>query len=201
VAGLTGHFATGGLDLSALLAYDGSKAETMRRLPGATSVRGRYTLRGWTGDVAVAYALPLRENWALRPQAGLTWIDVRRGDAAEAGSPFALQVARNHRSALFADAMLGISGGQADGARFHPHASIGVRHQIDGAGSAVEAGFVGTTVDFSVAGAARKRTLATAAVGASYDVQPGLAVFAGYRGDYGGDANGHNVTGGVRFAF
>ncbi len=202
VAGLLGRASAGGFDLLALLAYDGGKADTKRALPGSLTATGRYHLRGWVSDTSVGYAIPLGTDWALKPEAGLTYVSTRRGSATETGGgAFALDVARRSSHAMFVDGELTLRGGMATGARVKPWISAGVRHQLNGRATLATGGFVGTDASFSVPGVSRQATLATAGAGLSVLVTPGLDLFAAYRGEFGSDGTGTNLNGGLRLMF
>lgn len=54
VAGVHAQVNTAGLDLSATVAYDGGRADTVRLVPGAAT-SSRYDLRGLSGDVSLAF--------------------------------------------------------------------------------------------------------------------------------------------------
>ncbi len=202
VAGLLGHAAVAGFDLSALLAYDGGKADTRRALPGELTAAGRYQLRGWVSDTSIGYVMPLGTGWSLKPEAGLTYVASRRGAAVEnGGGAFSLDVARRESHATFVDGALTVQGGTAPEATFHPWISAGIRHQLNGRATLATASFAGAGGEFSVPGVARKATLATAGAGASFTLTPGLELFAAYRGEFGSDGTGTNLNGGMKLRF
>lgn len=200
VAGLSGHFMSGGFDGTVTVAYDWSEANTRRNVPGATALSGDYRLRSLVLDGAVGYSFAMGA-WAIRPEVGVTHVSTRRGAATETGSAaFALTVDRAKTNATFIDGGLKLKGGLGEGSAFHPWASLGVRHQLEGERSAARAGFIGNTERFTVLGAGRKETMATAGAGASYDLATGLSLYGAYQGDFGG-GHSHNVNVGVRFEF
>lgn len=202
VAGLTGHYASNGFDMSALLAYDGSKADTSRTLPGGGRATASYRLRGWIADASLGYSVPVGGDWALKPEAGLTYVSTRRGGLTEAGgSPFALAVARRKSDATFIDGALTLKGGVAAGATVHPWVSAGVRHQLSGEATSASGSFIGATSSLTVAGVERRETLATVGGGLSVELTPQFGLFAAYRGEFGGNGEGHNLNGGLRFRF
>lgn len=201
VAGISGHFAAGGFDVNALIAYDWSKAETRRAVPGNIDVTSKYDLGSLVLDASMGYSLPVSTGWVVRPELGLTHISTRRDATVERGSAaFALAVERERTKATFVDGALTLRGGQEADATFHPWVQAGIRHQFDGDVSAVRAGFVGTTSRFTVFGAGRKETMVTAGAGFSADLSKGLRLFATYQGEFGG-GTGNNVNVGLRFAF
>ncbi len=201
IAGVSGHVASGGFDLTVLAAYDWGDATTRRAVPGSGRVAAKYNLRSLVLDASAGYSLPISADWAFRPELGLTHISTRRGQATETGSAaFALDVDRNRTNAAFIDGALTLRGGQAAAAIFHPWALLGLRHQLEGNVSGASAGFVGAASRFTALGAARKETQVTAGAGVSADVAPGLRLFTSYLGEFGG-GRGNNVNVGARFAF
>ena len=200
VAGISGHFMSGGFDGTVTVAYDWSEANTRRSVPGATVFSGDYRLRSLVLDGMVGYSFPMGV-WAIRPEIGLTHVSTRRGAAAETGSAaFALAVDRARTNATFIDGGVKLKGGLGEGSLFHPWLSLGVRHQLEGERSAARAGFAGNTERFTVLGAGRKETMATAGAGASYNLATGLSLYGAYQGEFGG-GHSHNVNVGVRFEF
>lgn len=200
VAGLSGHFMSGGFDGTVTVAYDWSDANTRRSVPGATALSGDYRLRSLLLDGTVGYSFPMGA-WAIRPEVGITHVSTRRGAANETGSAaFALAVDRAKTNATFIDGGVKLKGGFGEGAVFHPWASLGLRHQLEGEQSSARAGFVGNTERFTVLGAGRKETMATVGAGASYDLAARLTLYGAYQGEFGGGRS-HNVNIGVRFVF
>ncbi|UZW57180.1 autotransporter domain-containing protein [Sphingobium sp. JS3065] len=200
VAGLTGHFQSGGFEGTATVAYDWSEASTRRAVPGAaTALSGDYRLRSLVLDGTLGYSFPMG-GWAVRPEVGVTHVATRRGATTETGSAaFALAVDRAKTSATFIDGGIRLKD-SGDGAGFHPWAALGVRHQLEGERSTARAGFVGNAARFTALGAGRKETMATAGAGVSYDLGTGLSLYGAYQGEFGGGRS-HNVNVGVRFAF
>ena len=200
IAGLSGHFMSGGFDGTLTVAYDWSEAATRRSVPGATALSGDYRLRNLVLDGTVGYSFPMGA-WAIRPEVGVTHVSTRRGTTSETGSAaFALTVDGATTNATFIDGGVKLKGGFGEGTVFHPWASLGVRHQLEGERSAARAGFVGNTERFTVLGAGRKETMATVGAGASYDLAASLSLYGAYQGEFGGGYS-HNVNVGVRFAF
>jgi hypothetical protein len=201
IAGVSGHFATAGFDLNALVAYDWSDANTRRSVPGNVDVSSKYDLRSLILDASAGYSVPVSGGWAVRPELGITHVSTRRGAATETGSAaFAFAVDRDRTKATFVDGALSLRGGQAAGDIFQPWIQLGVRHQLEGEVSFASAGFLGTTARLTVLGAGRKETLATAGVGFSVEATHGLRLFASYQGEFGG-GNGNSLNAGIRFAF
>jgi uncharacterized protein YhjY with autotransporter beta-barrel domain len=202
VAGLIGHVERGGFDISALLAYDGGKADTRRSLTGNATASSRYKLRGWVSDTQIGYAMQVGPNWGLKPQVGLTYVDTRRSGVTEVGGgAFSLVVAKRRSHATFVDGALTLNGGLAAGAKVHPWLSAGMRYQLNGQSTQATAGFIGTSTSFSVIGVDRSRTLATAGAGISIELTPSLDLFGAYRGEFGKDGTGTNLNGGLRVKF
>ncbi|HTN14477.1 MAG TPA: autotransporter domain-containing protein [Sphingomonadaceae bacterium] len=200
-AGITGHVSAGGFQLSALVAYDWGKADTLRAVPGNATVSSDYRLRSLVLDASAGYDFSLSSDWALRPEVGLTHISTKRGDAQESGSDaFSLDVDAARHKATFIDGGIRLLGGQRDEATFHPWAQLGVREQLEGDVSWASAGFAGTASGFLVPGATRKDTVITAGAGFDFDLSPSARLFAGYQGEFGG-GTGSIVTVGVSFGF
>jgi uncharacterized protein with beta-barrel porin domain len=200
IAGVSGHFMSRGFDGTVTVAYDWSEANTRRSVPGATALSGDYRLRSLVLDGTVGYSFPMGA-WAIRPEVGLTHVATRRGSAIETGSaPFALAVDRAKTNTTFIDGAVKLRGGFGEGTVFHPWASLGLRHQLEGERSSARAGFVGNTERFTVLGANRKETMATIGAGASYDLAARLSLYGAYQGEFGGGRS-HNINVGVRFAF
>ncbi|WP_323810777.1 autotransporter domain-containing protein [Sphingobium baderi] len=200
VAGLSGHFASGGFDAAITLAHDWSKASTRRIVPGATVQSGDYRLRSLVLDGSVGYSFDMG-SWAVRPEVGLTHISTRRGSTTETGSAaFAMAIDGAKTHATFVDGGIRLKGGLSEGDLFHPWVLVGVRHQLEGEQSVASAGFAGNSERFTVVGAGRKETMPTIGTGASYDLAPGFSLYGAYQGEFGGGRS-HNVNVGVRFAF
>lgn len=201
IAGLAGHFRTAGFAFSLLGAYDWTKVDTDRSVPGGVSVGSSdYRLRGLTLDASVGYDVAAGGGWAVRPEAGITHVRGTRGAARETGSAaFALDIDGDRFNATFVDGSIALRGGQADGAVLKPWLQAGLRHQIAGGIESVSAGFVGTTARFASLGAGRKQTVVTAGAGVSYDIGA-ATLYAAYQGEFGG-GNGHSGNIGVRLGF
>lgn len=201
IAGLIGRLRRGGFDLTALLASDGGTASTRRTLAGSATATSNYKLRGRIADVSVSYALEIDAGWALKPEAGLTYIDTRRSGLVETGGgAFGLSVARRKSDATLVSGTLTLVGGRDAGATVHPWLSAGVRHQLDGEASFAAARFTGATSGFSALGNERNETLATVGIGIGLDLTPALNLFGGYRGEFGQDG-GRNASAGLKLRF
>lgn len=200
VAGLAAHFKAAGFEFNLMGAYLWADADTTRGVVGGTVDSSEYKLRNFVLDASVGYSVPVGADWAVRPEIGITHMNVRRGATMETGSAaFGLDVDSDRLDASFVDGRLTLKGGQSDGAVFHPWGQVGVRHQLKGEIQSASAGFVGTTSRFSVFGAGRKETVLTAGAGFGYDLGQ-ATLYAGYQGEFGG-GNGHTANVGVRISF
>lgn len=199
--GVSGRIAFDGLDVGVLAAYVWSEADTRRPVPGGTARSGDYGLRSLVLDASIAYDFALGRDWAFRPEGGLTHVSTRRGHALESGSAaFALDIDRDRVKATFIDGAIGMRGGVASGAIFHPWLKAGVRRQLAGRSTDATASFAGVTTDFTVLGASRKATMATAGAGVAVDIMPNMSLFGSYNGEFGGGRS-NNVNVGARIIF
>ncbi len=205
VAGVHGRWTSvGGLGVKATIAYSGGNATTRRALPGAGALTatGEYDLAGWTGDIAVDYAVPLGRNWTVRPGFGLTAIRTTRDGVTETGGgAFALDVARRRDDAVFVDGALTFRGGMAEGAVVRPFLSLGARYQLDGRTPYALAALGGGGFGLQAAGAGRARLLATATVGADVALTERLTLFGALSGESGDADNRASARTGLRLAF
>jgi uncharacterized protein YhjY with autotransporter beta-barrel domain len=200
-AGVTGHLASGGFELSALAAYDWGKANTTRLVPGNSVVSSDYRLRSFVLDAQVGYNFALSADWALRPAVGLTHVSTKRSDTTETGSAaFALDVAGKRTNATFVDGGVTLQGGLGEGSTFAPWVQLGVRHQLSGDRPWATAGFVGNAATLTVPGVDRKDTVITAGAGLRANVSETVRVFASYQGEFGG-GTGSQATIGFELAF
>ncbi len=198
-AGLTGQARVGGFTLGGTLAYDWSDAETRRSVPGNVEVKADYDLNSFVFDASARYDLAFGAGWTVSPGIGFTHISTKRGGATETGSvAFALDVESQTTKANFLDGSVAIRG--SDSAVVQPWAQLGLRHQLSGKLTSATASFVGASSTFTVRGAARKETVATAGVGIAAKVAQNLLIHAAYTGEFGGGA-GNNVSAGIRLAF
>lgn len=150
------HFAAGGFSGGASLTFDRARAETVRN-PAGGSVRSRYDLHGTTVDGWLRYDLDVG-GWRMGPQLGLTHTSVNRGQVDESGGGvFELNVAKRRYTASFLTANFRIAAPTASALR--PWATAGIRTRIGGNAIIASGGFAGTAITYSVAGAARKKTL------------------------------------------
>lgn len=200
IAGVIGRAEMGGFNASALIAWDGSKADTRRELNANTSATSSYTLRGWTFDAAVGYTAPIGGGWTLRPELGVTHIATRRGAAEESGAAhFDLIVDGKKTDATFLSGAIAVQGNAE--ARLQPWASLGVRHQTAGNLTSVSARFVDTPTSYTLPGVARNRTLATVEAGLNARVSDGVALFVNVNGEFGADTNAKGGRIGARVSF
>jgi uncharacterized protein YhjY with autotransporter beta-barrel domain len=200
VAGLSSHFASNGFSFAGTVAHDWSDASTRRSVPGgATAVSGKYRLRSWVIDAVAGYDLSFKGRWVVRPEVGFIHIATSRGEAVEAGSgAFALAVDSDRTKATFIDGGFRF---KSDGkGALRPWAQIGLRHQLSGNVSDASARFAGNAARYTVIGAGREDTVATAGVGADYEVSPGVSLYGAYQSEF-GNGRSHNVNLGLRFGF
>ena len=201
VAGVHGRWTNGSLGIKAMVAYDGSNAETQRSVLG-DSAMGDYDLTGWTGDLSVGYTMPLSGNWIVEPSIGVTAIRTGRDQVTETGgSPYALQVARNRDSALFVDAALTFKGGMKGSTAARPYLSLGARYQFDGRSAFAIAAMGGGDFGLAAPGAPRAPVLATATLGADVALNASLTLFGAVRGEAGGADRRGSARAGLRLTF
>jgi outer membrane autotransporter protein len=200
IAGVIGKAEMGGFDASALIAWDGSKADTRRELNASTTAASSYKLRGWTFDAALGYTAPIGSGWTLRPALGVSHIATNRGDAKESGAAhFDLIVDGKKTGATLLSGAIAVQGSAE--ARLQPWASLGVRHQLAGNLTSVSARFVDTPTSYTLPGVARDRTLATVEAGLNAKVSSGVALFANVNGEFGADTNAMGGRIGARVSF
>ena len=200
IAGVIGKAEMGGFDASALIAWDGSKADTQRELNASTTAASHYTLRGWTFDAAVGYTAPIGGGWMVRPELGITHIATKRGDATESGAAhFDLIVDGKKTDATFLSGAIAVQGNAA--AKLQPWASLGMRHQTAGNLTSVSARFVDTPTSYTLPGVARDRTLATVEAGLNARVSDGAVLFVNVNGEFGADTNAKGGRIGARVSF
>lgn len=191
---------THGFGLAASVLYDGSQALTTRTLP-VGSASGQYDLHSWTGDLRASYEFVVPGDWALRTEAGVTYIRTTRDGLTEVGSPFALTVARNRHFAGFGDGTLSFGRSELSDARFRPFVSFGVRYQIQGVRTDALGGYAGGGIGLDALGASRARVTGTVAGGLAYRVSRNLDLFASAFSGTGREDHRESVSGGARFAF
>lgn len=200
IAGVIGKVEMDGFDASALIAWDGSKADTRRELNASTTAASSYTLRGWTFDAAVGYTAPIGGGWMVRPELGITHIANKRGAAEESGAAhFDLIVDGKKTDATFLSGAIAVQG-NAEG-KLQPSASLGVRHQTAGNLTSVSARFVDTPTSYTLPGVARDRTLATVEAGLNAKVSDGVALFVNVNGEFGADTHAKGGRIGARVSF
>ncbi|WP_240499926.1 autotransporter outer membrane beta-barrel domain-containing protein [Sphingomonas montana] len=198
VGGLQGRYDAGGFGFGASVAYNDGRADTRRALPGAANTIGRYDLNSWVGDASIHYSLTIGD-WALRPRAGLTYVQTRRGGLIEAGGPFALAVARDRHVTGFADAGLGFGRAPASTAALRPFATLGARYQLQGRRADALAGYADGPLTLSALGAARTRLVGTVSAGGTYRLTPGLDIFSTVSAQTGRDDHRQAISAGLRF--
>ncbi len=201
-AGVTGKIAAGGFNLSALLAYDWSKAKTRRVVPGDEDVAStKYDLHSLVLDATAGYEVALSDGWAIEPQVGITHVSTRRGSTIETGSDaFALEVDKKRLNATFVDGAVTLRGRQGSDTIFQPWLQLGVRHQLEGDLPQATAALAGMDTSFTVLGAARKETVLTAGAGFSAQLSPNFRLMAAYQGEFGG-GTGTQLNVGINLAF
>jgi hypothetical protein len=184
--GVQGQVRLGAFQLGAMAAHDGADVDTRRAAPGGTTATGDYKLKSWIADVNLSYRAQLNADWAVRPRLGASYVRATRdGFVERGGGAFALTVQDDTSSTWFVDGQVEVLGGQAAGARLHPFASLGFRSTADGGDTAASGLLAGLATPISVGGLDRGGTLATAGVGAGYDLAPGLTVSTTYAGEFG----------------
>jgi outer membrane autotransporter protein len=202
VAGVQGRMRTAsGFGLNAAIIYDGSQATTSRVLPvGAAS--GRYNLHSWISDLQASYEVGLPGDWAVTPQAGVTYLrTIRDGVNETGGSPFALTVARDRHVAGFADGAVAFGRSEASAAPFRPFVSLGVRYQLEGTRTDALAGYAGGGLGLEALDAPRAKLVGTASGGIAYRLQSGLDIFATAASQTGSDDHQESISTGVRLRF
>lgn len=201
-AGVSGKIATGGFNLSALLAYDWSKAKTKRVVPGDEDVAStKYDLHSLVLDATAGYEVALSDGWTIEPQVGITHVSTRRGSTIETGSDaFALEVDKKRLNATFVDGAVTLRGRQGSDTIFQPWLQLGVRHQLEGNLPQATAALAGMDTSFTVLGAARKETVLTAGAGFSAQLSPNFRLMAAYQGEFGG-GTGTQLNVGINLAF
>lgn len=201
VLGAQGQVRIGGFQLGAMAAHDGADVDTRRAVPGGTTANGDYKLKSWIADVNLSYRTKLNGDWAVQPRLGASYVSATRDGLVErGGGPFALTVQGDKSSAWFVDGQVEVLGGQADGARLHPYASLGFRTTAQGGDTTASANLAGLTTPISVAGLDRGGTLATVGAGAGYDLSPGLTLSATYAGEF-GDGGRQAILVGLNWKF
>ena len=201
VLGAQGQVRIGGFQLGAMAAHDGADVDTRRAGPGGTTANGDYKLKSWVADVNLSYRARLNGDWAVQPRLGASYIGATRDGLVErGGGAFALTVQSDKSSAWFVDGQVEVLGGQADGARLHPYASLGFRTTAHGGDTTASANLAGLTTPISAVGLERGGTLATVGAGAGYDLSPGLTLSATYAGEF-GDGGRQAILVGLNWKF
>ena len=202
VAGVQGRLRTAsGFRLHASAIYDGSQAITSRVLP-VGSASGRYNLHSWIGDLHASYEVDVPGDWAVTPQAGVTYLRTTRDGVNETGgSPFALTVVRDRHVAGFADGAVAFGRSEASAAPFRPFVSLGVRYQIEGTRTEALAGYAGGALGLEALGAPRARLVGTASGGIAFRLNSGVDIFATATSQTGRDDHQESLSSGVRIRF
>jgi len=202
IAGVTGALRLGHLAATALVARDGSDADTDRALPGDGKTHGRYDLGSWVYDLRVSYDFDLSSAWTLSPELGATRIEAHRGTVRETtlNSPFGLSVQAAQVNATFVSAALKLAGNQ--GRTVRPWLSAGVRSQLSGRATTATGGFIDMPNGLLVGdGAARSRTLATVAAGVSVRMSKAAELLVHAGSEFGAESTGQQAGLGVRLRF
>ncbi|MET0374793.1 MAG: autotransporter domain-containing protein, partial [Rhizorhabdus sp.] len=201
VAGVHGRYVAGGVRFGASVLYDGGDARTTRSLPGASTATGRYGLHSWAGDVSIGYALAMADDWTLTPKVGVTYVRTRRDRVSEAGSPFALTVARDRHVTGFADAGVTFARSETSDAAFRPYVGFGARTRIEGKRADAIAGYAGAPLTLTALGAPRAQVVGTASAGVAYRLPTGLELFSTVEAQTGQDDHRESISTGVRLRF
>jgi hypothetical protein len=200
--GASARISSGAFSASAMAAYDGSSAKTARALFSGATAQSKYDLKGWTFDISAAYRVPVSGNWSVTPQIGFTHISSKRGKLTEAGgAPFDLDVLGRKTSTSFVDGQLAFQGGRAEGAKFVPWLSAGLRHQLSGDSISATGGFTGLPSTLTVLGAERSATLPIVGAGFEFKLGDAASLFADYNGEFGKGTEGQNINLGLRLRF
>lgn len=202
LAGLAGSYALGALRFDATLAYHQLDADTDRLTPEGSKAHGRFRLKNWIGDLSLSYEAALGSDWAARPDIGLTYVaTTRTGFREESSNVWALDVARDHHDALFADGGVAFGRSRASDARFRPFVRLGVQYQLQGRGVEALAGFMGTDQSLMSLGARRGGLIGSVSGGAEMRVGSALSLFANASQTYSQDDRRASANIGMRFAF
>lgn len=200
VAGAVAQATISGIDIQALIAWDGSSATTRRTLTNGTQAKGHYRMRGWTIDASASYGFEFQHGWWVHPRIGATYISSKRGATSESGAgAFDLNVAADRTDAGFVDGAIRFE--TESGPAIRPWISAGVRYQFKGRTSIAASSFTGTTATLSVPGVARDRTTAILAGGLSATVSRNLNLFARIDGEFGSGTTSENGNAGISYRF
>lgn len=202
MAGIAGNVRLDQLAVTALVAHDGSNADTDRALPGGGKAFGRYDLGSWVYDLRVSYDFDLSPGWTLSPELGATRVSAHRAAVRETmdDTPFGLSVDAAKLNATFVSAALKLAG--KPGRTVQPWLSAGVRSQLSGRATTASAGVIDVPGGSMVGdGAARSRTLATIATGVAVRVSKAAEFVAHAESEFGADGTGQQVGLGMRLRF
>lgn len=201
-AGVTGELRLDQLAVTALVAHDGTSADTDRVLPGGGEAHGSYDLGSWVYDLQVSYDFDLSSDWTLSPELGATRIAAHCAALRETAenTPFALSVDAAQLNTTFLSAALKLAG--KPGGTVQPWLSAGVRSQLSGRMATARAGFVDIPTGVMIAdGATRNRTLAKIAAGVAVRVSKAAEIVGHAGSEFGADSTGQEVGLGVRLRF
>ncbi|MBW4330242.1 autotransporter outer membrane beta-barrel domain-containing protein [Stakelama sp. CBK3Z-3] len=201
VAGIHVRYASNGFGLAASILYDGGDARTTRALPDRTSATGRYGLHSWVSDLSGNYAIGMGKEWALNARAGVNYMRTNRGSVAEAGGPFALDVASDSHTAGFVDGGIMVARNDTSPSPFRPFVALGVRYQFDGRRTDALASYAGGPFSLEALGAGRARAVGTASAGLSYRLTSGVDLFSTASAQIGRDDQQETISTGFRVRF
>ncbi|UIJ45139.1 autotransporter outer membrane beta-barrel domain-containing protein [Sphingomonas cannabina] len=200
IAGVVGKLQVDRVAVTALVAHDGSNADTDRALPG-DKARGHYDLNSWIYDVHLSYDFDLSDGWTLSPELGATRIDTKRAAVREAdGTPFDLSVSGAKTDATFLGAALKLTGSPSH--MLQPWLSAGARSQLSGRTVTARADFTDISTGSMLAyGAGRSRTLATVSAGLNARLSQSTMLMARVGSEFGADSTGQEASVGLQMRF
>jgi fibronectin-binding autotransporter adhesin len=203
--GISASGESGAFGIRGVLAYDLSRAETRRIVPGGNA-HSRYDMGGLLVDVSADYQVALG-SLRIAPRVGLSFVQGRREQATERGSDFAMTALGHKSDAFFGDAALAVS---YDLGGVKPWAEAGIRQQLSGDNGIADASFANVT-QAGVVGAwsaERGDTMAHLALGVTAPLSRSVRLNVSYSGEYGagagtkfGDSARHSVNAGLSVAF
>jgi fibronectin-binding autotransporter adhesin len=197
--GATAELAFAGFRLGGSVIRDHSSADTSRVLFDGSEATSHYRLRGTTADVHAGYGFAIGGGWDIGPEVGVTYVSVKRGDAAETGAgAFNLTVAKDRLSYTFLTADLAL---QMSEGKLRPWLSAGLRQRIDNDRVEATASLTGVSTSFTVPGVQRDRSFGNAGAGVAWQASPRLTLFARGNSEFGSDNNAQSVDAGLRLRF
>lgn len=201
-AGVAGSYALGALRFDATLAYQRLDADTQRVTPDGGKAQGRFRLNSWIGDLSLSYEAALGDDWAVRPDIGLSYIATSRsGLREEGGNGWALDVGKDKHDALFADGGIGFARSRASDAPFRPFVRLGLQYQLQGRGVEALAGFAGSDRGLLSLGSRRAGLVGSVAGGAEMRVSARLSLFANAAQTYSEDDRRASANVGLKLNF